>query len=134
MKLRFFIFILACAGIFKTAIAQENPVKSIGKVISVNVEDQTINITTNNAFARITVYSANVIRVRIDKHKLASDFSYAIIAQPQKTKTSITQNAQEIDVTTDSLKAVIKRSPFAITFYNNNGDVISQDETGFGLG
>jgi len=130
VKLKFFIFFLACTGILKTANAQESPVKNIGKVTCVRIEDQAINITTDNAFARITVYSANVVRVRIDKHKLAPDFSYAVIAQPQKTKTSITQNAQEINIATDSLKVVIRKSPFAITFYNNNGDVISQDETG----
>jgi alpha-glucosidase len=110
--------------------AAQSPVKAIGKVVKVKIADQSIDITTNNAYARITIYNANVIRVRIDKQPLAKDFSYAVIADPQKTKTSITQNADEINIITDSIKAVIKRDPFAITFYNTGGDIISEDETG----
>jgi alpha-glucosidase len=110
--------------------AQINPVKGIGKITGVNINNQSVNITTANAYARLTVYSPSVIRVRIDKQKLAADFSYAVISQPQKTKVSITQNAQEIDIVTDSLKAVIKKSPFAITFYTPNGEIINEDETG----
>jgi len=114
---------------FNIAVAQ-NPVKGIGKIASVAINGQSVNITTENAFANITVYSPNVIRVRIDKQKLAKDFSYAVIDQSQKTKATITQNAQEINIQTDSLKAVIKKSPFAITFYTIGGETINEDETG----
>ncbi len=105
-------------------------VKSVGKVNSVNIHDQQVDITTDNAFATITVYSPNVIRVRMDKQKLGDDFSYAVITSPQKTKTSITQNDQQITIVTDSLKAVVTKTPYSITFYTLSGDVISQDEPG----
>lgn len=111
----------------------QSPVKGIGNVLRVNVVDQSVNFTTDNAFGAITVYSADVIRVRIDKHPLAKDFSYAVIAQPQKTKLTITQNTQEIDIITDSLKAVIKKAPYSITFYTPAGEVISQDEPGLSV-
>ena len=105
-------------------------VKGIGNVSSVDVQGQQVNIATDNAFAQITVYTPGVIRVRIDKKKLGDDFSYAIIATPQKTNTNITQNAQEVTILTDSLKAVIKKSPFAVSFYTKDGALINQDETG----
>jgi alpha-glucosidase len=129
MKINFCILFLTPLFILNTVFAQ-TPVKGIGKITSVAINDQTVNINTNNAFAQITVYSPTVIRVRIDKNKLGNDFSYAVISQPEKTKTSITQNAQEIDIVTDSLKAVINKTPFAITFYNNNGELINADEPG----
>jgi alpha-glucosidase len=53
-----------------------------------------------------------------------------VISQPQKTNVNISQNSSEIDIQTDSLKAVIKKAPFAITFYTLDGRVISQDEPG----
>ncbi|MGZ3754370.1 MAG: glycoside hydrolase family 31 protein [Mucilaginibacter sp.] len=118
-----FVFILQNAS-------AQSPVKGFGRVLNVTINGQTVDLVSDNAFARITAYSANVIRVRIDKQQLAKDFSYAVIAAPQKTKVSITQNAQEIDMVTDSLKAVIKKTPFAITFYNKDGEVINEDETG----
>src|ERR1700712_2777391 len=124
---RFLFFVVALA--YFTAHAQ-SPVKGVGKITAVAIHDQQVDITTDNAFANISVYSANVIRVRIDKQKLAVDFSYAVIATSQKTKSSITQNDKEIIITTDSLKARITKSPFSVTFYTTDGKVINQDETG----
>jgi alpha-glucosidase len=112
------------------ANAQISPLKSAGNIISVTVSGQQVNITTDNTYAQVSVYTPSVIRVRMDKQKLAADFSYAVIAQPQKTKATITQNDQEIDIVTDSLKAVIKKTPFAISFYTPDGKVINEDETG----
>jgi alpha-glucosidase len=110
-----------------TAFSQ---VKSVGNIKSVNINGQQVDISTDNAFGQITVYSPAVIRVRLDKQKLGDDFSYAVIAKPQKTKANITQNDQQITITTDSLKAVITKTPYSITFYTLSGDIINQDETG----
>jgi len=115
---------------YHLATAQVSPLKSAGNITGVTINNQQVNITTDNAYAQITVYTPNVVRVRMDKQKLSADFSYAVIAQPQKTKVNITQNDQEIDLSTDSLKAVIKKSPFAISFYTIDGRVINEDETG----
>ena len=132
MKLNFcrYYIVLLLLPFYQIASAQNSPVKGVGNVTNVSINDQQVDITTDNAFAQITVYSPNIIRVRMDKQKLASDFSYAVISQPQKTKVNISQNAQEIDLATDSLKAVIKKSPFSVTFYTIDGRVINEDETG----
>lgn len=105
-------------------------VKSPGNVKTATVNNQQVNITTDNAYAQVTVYTAGVIRVRIDKQPLATDFSYAVIAQPQTVKANITQNDNEISIITDSLKAIISKKPFSVAFYTTDGKVISQDETG----
>ncbi len=108
----------------------QNPVKSVGNVKSVSINNQQLNITTDNAYAQVTVYSANIIRVRMDKQQLAADFSYAVIGTPQKTKATITQDAQQVSIVTDSLKAIITKTPFAVKFYTLDGKVINEDETG----
>jgi len=108
----------------------QNPVKEIGKVTNVEINNQVVNIITENAFASITVYSANIIRVRIDKQKLKPDFSYAVISQPVKTTVSISQDDTSIFIKTDSIKSVIKKNPFSIIFYTNDGNIINQDEEG----
>jgi len=82
MKINFCLLFLLFVTTLNTVVAQ-SPVKSIGKIVSVSISDQTVNITTNNAFASVTVYSPGVIRVRIDKQKLNSDFSYAVISKPE---------------------------------------------------
>jgi alpha-glucosidase len=127
--LRYFSFLFLLLNHY-TVFAQTSPVKSAGNITKVTINGQQVDITTDNAYAQVTVYSANIIRVRMDKQQLGKDFSYAVISQPLKTNSSITQNDAEIDITTDSLKAVIKKSPFAISFYTKDGKVINEDEPG----
>jgi len=128
MNTRYLCYILfLLAFTHYTAFSQ---VKGVGNIKSVNINGQQVDITTDNAFGQIIVYSPAVIRVRLDKQKLGNDFSYAVIAQPQKTKANITQTNQQITIVTDSLKAVITKTPYNITFYTLNGDIINQDETG----
>ncbi|GAB3914089.1 glycoside hydrolase family 31 protein [Mucilaginibacter boryungensis] len=129
IKFRWLLILLLVVG-YVGAFAQNSPVKSVGNVRNVTINGQQINITTDNAFAEVTVYSPNIIRVRMDKQQLPADFSYAVIAQPQKTKATISQTQSEVTIVTDSLKATITKSPFAVTFYTTDGKIINQDETG----
>ncbi len=101
-----------------------------GKVKSAIINGQKINITTDNATVEVSVYSASIVRIRMDKKKLADDFSYAVIAKPNTVKTNITQDANSIQIVTDSLKANISKNPFSITFTTVDGKIINQDETG----
>jgi len=123
-----FLFI-SLTTIYSIALAQ-NPVREIGNIRSVKISGQETSITTDNGYANIVVYSPSIIRVRIDKKPLQADQSYAVISTPEKTNVSIKNNAAEIIIQTDSLKAVIQKKPFSIAFYNNDGNVINEDEKG----
>ena len=92
----------------KNAAAQTN-LKEIGNVKTVKISGQNISITTDAAFVEAMVYSASVIRIRMDKQPLKKDFSYAVITEPLQTKSSITQTANDITIATDSLKAVFTK-------------------------
>ncbi|TAH02389.1 MAG: DUF4968 domain-containing protein [Sphingobacteriales bacterium] len=111
---------------FNTAKSQ---VLTIGNVKSTAIDGQTITVITDNTQTQITVYSPNIIRVRTDK-VLNKDFSYAVIAQPIKTKVNIIQTDNDITLTTDSIKAIIYKTPFSVAFYTLAGEVINQDELG----
>ena len=110
--------------------AQNNPVVNTGNIKTVNIAGQKVEFTTEHAYGELTVYSPSIIRVRLDQKKLGNDFSYAVISKPVKTTVSISQNEQEISITTDSLQAKITKKPYSITFYTPDGKIISQDEKG----
>ncbi|RYY35575.1 MAG: DUF4968 domain-containing protein [Sphingobacteriaceae bacterium] len=112
-----------------TAFCQSG-VQQAGNVTSATVNGQQVNVTLDNGSAQLSVYSPSVIRVRIDKKQLGADFSYAVVGKPQLVKINISQDDIQVTITTDSLKAVIQKKPFAITFYTADGQVINQDETG----
>ena len=110
--------------------AQNSPVKAAGNITNVSISGQQIKITTENAQAEITVYSPSVIRVRMDKAALQPDFSYAVIAKPQQTKVDIGQDASKITLVTDSVKAIIGKAPFSVSFYTLDGKAINEEEKG----
>jgi alpha-glucosidase len=113
-----------------SVFAQNLPVKTAGNVTGVNISGQQIKITTQNAQAEVTVYSPSIIRVRVDKAALQPDFSYAVIAKPQQTKVNVTQNTNSITLVTDSVKAVISKAPFSVSFYTLDGKAINEEEKG----
>jgi alpha-glucosidase len=129
MKFKKITIIIGCVMSFSQLMAQ-SPVLTPGNVESVTVNEQDVTFQAGSIFGKVIVYSPSVIRVRLDKKPLGRDFSYAVIAHPQKTKTSITQNEESITVLTDSLKAVIHKKPFAIAYYTPGGQLINQDEPG----
>ncbi len=115
------------------AVAQVSPVKNAGNITGVKIQDQQVTVKTDHAYARIAVYNANVIRVRVDKQLLGPDFSFAVVARPRKTRVNISQTNAEITIETDSLKVRIQKKPFSIAFYTPDGQVINEDETGLGV-
>ncbi|MCP9752635.1 TIM-barrel domain-containing protein [Ferruginibacter sp. HRS2-29] len=128
-KYRFSLLFISLTSLCTSTLAQ-NPVREIGNIKSVKVTGQEIGITTDNGYANIILYSPSIIRVRIDKKQLQNDQSYAVIATPEKIKNAVTNNATEIIIQTDSLKAVVQKKPFSIAFFTNDGRVINEDEKG----
>jgi alpha-glucosidase len=113
-----------------TCLMAQTPILSPGNLETVTIGEQNISFKTTNAYGNVAVYSPSIIRVRLDKQLLGADFSYAVVGTPQKTKTNITQTAEEIDIVTDSVKAVIKKNPFSIAFFTPDGKLINEDEPG----
>jgi len=122
--------LLVTFACMQPALAQSSAVKSIGNVTDVQISGQQVKLSTGVAHIEVTVYTPSVIRVRMDKQQLGDDFSYAVIAKPQTTKSNITQTANEVTIVTDSVKLVIGKKPFHTAFYTLDGKVISEDETG----
>ena len=59
----FFFLCFIVAGL--TGNAQTGPVKNAGNVKTAVVNNQQVAITTDNAYAQVTVYAPNVIRIRV---------------------------------------------------------------------
>ena len=120
---------LACLLNIPDLMAQ-SPVLTPGNLETVTIGEQDIAFKTTNAYGKVTIYSASIVRVRLDKKPIEGNFSYAVVGEPQKTHAHITQDDEEIIITTDSLKAIVKKQPFSIAFYTPDGKLINEDEHG----
>jgi alpha-glucosidase len=95
----------------------------------------TIHIETEHETAAVTVFSAQVLRVRIyRKGREQKDFSYAVIAQPQVTKFDIKESEDTIHLYTGSVTLVIQKSPLRFSFLDHLGNVLNEDDPAFGTG
>jgi alpha-glucosidase len=129
-KISIAFFILLLISRIDRIQAQPSPVTSPGNITAVHIDGQQIKLSTATAFAEVTIYSPSIIRLRLDKHPLSRDFSYAVVSGPEKTSVNITQTSDDISVTTDSLKLVIRKKPFHVAFYTKDGRLVNEDEPG----
>jgi len=129
MKFFSITLMLACLLNIPDLMAQ-SPVLTPGTIENVTIGEQDIAFKTTYAYGKVTIYSPSIIRVRLDKKPIEGNFSYAVVGEPQKTHTRITQDGEEITIITDSLKAIIKKEPFSIAFYTPDGKLINEDEHG----
>ncbi len=125
----FLLGILVFLMLSKASFAQTN-ITEVGNIKSVKIDGQNISINTDGAFIQATVYSPSIIRIRMDKLALKKDFSYAVVGAPIKTNVNISQAENDVTINTDSLKVVFAKKPYSVSFYNKNGEVISEDEKG----
>ncbi len=87
-----------------------------------------------NAFAQVTTYGPTIIRVRISKQKPSGDFSFAIddLLSSYHFK-NVSSDGTKTILLTDSMKVVVNNTPFRISFYNLEGELLSGDDDGLGV-
>lgn len=103
-----------------------------GNILQVESIPQGLKIRTSNSYIEVSAYSPSVIRVRMDKKPLGRDFSYAVIAKPQKTDTKWQESTDSLVFSTDSLDVVLQKAPFSVAFYTKDGRLINEDVAGMG--
>jgi alpha-glucosidase len=123
-------FLLISLSFLLTIARSQNSVLETGNLVSITQSGQSFNIKTKTTFARVMLYSNNVIRIRMDKKPLEPDFSYAVVAEPEKLNVRFIQDEKSATILTDSLKLVIGKSPLSFSFQTAGGKIINEDEPG----
>ncbi|MFM2207952.1 MAG: hypothetical protein RL213_1927 [Bacteroidota bacterium] len=105
---------------------------SIGNLNELRQSGQAFDLKAENGFAQVSVISPTVVRIRISPKPLADDFSYAVVGKARPTKTDLRESAGEWNLSTDSLRLRISKSPLRFHFETLSGKVINSDDPGFG--
>lgn len=101
-----------------------------GNFVDMAQDGQKMNIRADHAFAQVTIYSPNIIRIRFTSAAFEPDFSYAVAINEEKTEFTLNETAASIEIATDSLKLVIQKSPLLFSFYTKNNKLINADDFG----
>jgi len=106
-------------------------IEILGNADTVAEQNGALVIKTQQAEARVMVYSPTIIRVCISKNFNEDDESFAVIEKPQDEFTW--QKLHDtIELTTSALKLVINKNPLRFNFYTADGKSLSEDDPRFG--
>jgi len=105
----------------------------LGSYKSMKPLDHGILITAENAKLEVLHFSPTVIRIRINKPELQTEFSYAVIQQPVGNFKEIKDKQDSLVLLTDSLQVVIIKSPLQVKFSTPAGTLISRDYQDFSI-
>jgi alpha-glucosidase len=128
------IFIILLSLFVTTMTSAQNQLNnSLGNVTRINKENgkQTFTLQTDNGTAIVTIFSANIIRIRIAK-EFEPDFSYTVVGDIKRDDFDYGEDDNEFFISTDSLVLRAAKNPLRFTFETKDGKVISQDDPAFG--
>ncbi|NVJ48208.1 MAG: DUF4968 domain-containing protein, partial [Cytophagia bacterium] len=107
--------------------------ESIGSISSFQWKEGGIEGIAGNKRFAITFYNDRICRVQASLDQEFEHYPFSVILEPQKTCIDGKENDQSLTLKSDHLKVEIQRSPFRISFKNNEGANLNEDDPAFGI-
>jgi len=98
------------------AMAQQHEGTGLGNYTNYNKTSQSFIFRTTHGSARVTIFSPTLFKISVWESQEKELPSYAVIATPQKTRFSFTENNKAFRIKTDSLTLKINKFPLRFTF------------------
>ncbi|MFC4872692.1 glycoside hydrolase family 31 protein [Negadavirga shengliensis] len=116
-----------------TAISLSPDIVIPGSILEYSPCDTGIIGRTENGCFKLTVYSANIIRVQVSRAGNFAANPYSVVSQPVKGLHGFSENQDHILFSTAAVSVFIQKSNFALTFKNKNGEILNEDVPAFGI-
>lgn len=107
--------------------------EQLGNLDSVQKTDHGVLLRTSDAWAELSVYGPDIVRVRISKGAISPDFSYAVTGGPEGDFSRMVETDSTYQLFTDSVEVVVYRDPLRIQFYTRKGQLLSGDDPALGV-
>jgi len=112
-----------------TTFSQQSSSASLGNLRKMKTSETGLTIETSFGNAQVIVYNSSVVRIRIAKGVFEPDFSYAVVAKPEKTNFRILETEGLITLITDSVRLDISTNPVRFKFLTKENQIINEDDT-----
>ncbi|HEY9045967.1 MAG TPA: glycoside hydrolase family 31 protein [Ohtaekwangia sp.] len=106
--------------------------KSLGNMVRHTWNGNVLTGITDQGNFRISIYSANIIRLQISQDTTFGNFSYAVINGPVNTNVTFSDKGDHLLLSTDSIELYISQKPVRFRMVNKQGRVINEDDAAFG--
>lgn len=107
--------------------------KSLGDLVSWNVCSGGIEGETTFGKFRVIFYSDSIAKITATQHTAYHDFSYAVIAAPEKVNTETTDHSDHLLLSTKKFQVKITKAPVRFSFLTHSQQVINEDDPAFGI-
>ena len=112
-------------------MAQQNI--SIGSVTSWQPENSSAQFNCANGKFSIQFCTDAIVRLRYTRNEFASDFSYAVIAEPQSVTLNWKEEKNLITATSSALQIIINKKTGAISFFNLEEKLLNTQDKNFAV-
>lgn len=105
--------------------------QSLGALTSWQKKSHGIEGTTSHGKFSVKFYNDSIARITVTQDE-PEDFSYALIAVPEKIHLDITENNDSIQIHSARLILSIRKDPVRFSFMNLKHEIINEDDNAFG--
>ncbi len=114
-----------------SSLAQYDQIRQPGEIKFLKKIENGVMIKASNSSMIILVYAPQLLRIRLTRSDFTKDFSYAVIQKPWADFNEIKENKEYWQLSTDSLKLIIKKNPLSLKILNLKDQVLCEDYQNF---
>jgi alpha-glucosidase len=103
---------------------------TIGSFENLETSPNGLEALATNGRLKVLVYSSSVVRITFTKEDFFEDFSYSVIQNASESNFSLIDESDKVIIQTNDLKVVIAKQPITISFFDNSGRLLNEDEYG----
>lgn len=120
---------IAALLLLAAATASAQGWTSLGAVTNVETRPDGVEVSAGEAKVRVTAFADGVFRVRLAPHGgFPKDSSWAVVETPRPPALKIDDEPDATTVSMPGLSAVIRKTPLAVSFVDEKGDVLLADD------
>lgn len=106
--------------------------QGLGNLVKFKSHELGISGETDNGKFRVLFYADGIARISVTREEPLEEFSYAVVANPEKIKFTVEENDQHLLLRTAAFDLRISKHPVRFSFTDHQGHVINEDDPGLG--
>jgi alpha-glucosidase len=106
---------------------------AIGEIQSWEKTNNGIKGKTEVASFAISVFSVSVIRIQVSQEENFSPNPYTVVGKPEESNWDLEKNRDHLFIKTSKIHLKINLSPFYLTYYDQKGNLLNQDDPAFAV-
>jgi alpha-glucosidase len=107
--------------------------RGLGQFLSFDQNKNGISVKTSRANLSIAFFTNEVVQVWAYTEKQPEDFSYAVIGKPEEVRFSVNDDAEQLILSTASIKVKISKASMLVSITDLNDQVLNEDDAGLGI-